>query len=160
MRVAAARRRIEFQIVRAAMLLATTLFLVSCATRASGPGAAAPATAGQVKITQVKVGDAIPIEGALSYIRIEREAGGALTERQLPTSDHLTLSVPSGTYRLMSWQRFCDGNCGYLDPPSNRCALPFTLRAGEEIEVEIRVNFASGCVIVLHHSKPTGNAAQ
>jgi hypothetical protein len=133
------------------MLVAMTLFLASCAARANGPAATAPANAGQLKIAQVTVGDAIPVEGALSYIRIERETGAALT-RQLPGSHQLTLRVPPGAYRLMSWQRTCDGNCGYLDPPSNRCVRPFTLRPGEKLDVAIRVNFASGCVIVLHRS--------
>jgi hypothetical protein len=159
MRVAAGRRRLELRRpVRAAMLVATALFLPSCATGASGPGETAPANAGQLKITQLRVGDAIPIEGAYSYIRIERATGAALTERRLAFSNRLMLRVPPGAYRLMSWQRTCDGNCGYLDPPSNRCAVPFKLRPGEEVEVEIRVNFDSGCVIVLHHANPTGNA--
>jgi hypothetical protein len=120
--------------------------------RANGPAATAPVNAGQLKITQVTDGDAIPVEGALSYIRIERETGAALTERQLPGSHQLWLRVPPGAYRLVSWQRTCDGDCGYLDPPSNRCARPFPLRPGEELDVAIRVNFTSGCVIVLHRS--------
>jgi hypothetical protein len=59
--------------------------------------------------------------------------------------------MPPGAYRLVSWQRICDGNCGNLDPPSQQCARPFTLRPGEQLTAAIRVNFASGCVIVLRH---------
>jgi len=72
-----------------------------------------------------------------------------VTERQLPRSGKLTLRVPPGAYRLLSWQRICDANCGNLDPPSQECARPFTLGPGERLTADIRVNFASGCVIAL-----------
>ena len=134
----------------AAMLAAMTLLAVACASRADGPAETAPAKAGLLKITQVTVGDAIPIEGALSYIRIK--STGATVTRQLPASHQVTLRMAPGAYQLMSWQRTCDRNCGYLDPPSNRCARSFTLRSQEHLGVAIRVNFDSECVIVLHRS--------
>jgi len=58
--------------------------------------------------------------------------------------------VPPGGYRLVSWQRICDANCGNLDLPSDQCARSFTLRQGEQLHVAIRVSSASGCVIVPH----------
>jgi hypothetical protein len=97
------------------------------------------------------IGSAVPIEGALSYLRVERAGGVTLAERQLPGSHKLTLAVQPGAYRLVSWQRICDANCGNLDPPSNQCARSFTLRPGERLQAAIRVNFVSGCVIALHH---------
>jgi hypothetical protein len=135
---------------RAAMLASMTLVLASCAAQATPrPAAIAPAQPGQLRILQVTVGNAVPIEGALSYIRVERATGATVTERELPGSGQLTLRVPPGAYRLVSWQRICDGNCGNLDPPSQQCARPFTLGPGEQLTAAIRVNFASGCVIVL-----------
>ena len=135
---------------RAAMLASMTLVLASCAAQAAPrPAATAPAQAGQLRILQVTVGNAVPTEGAISYIRVERATGATVTERQLPGSGQLTLRVPPGGYRLVSWQRFCDGNCGNLDPPSQQCARPFTVRPGDQLTAAIRVNFASGCVIVL-----------
>jgi hypothetical protein len=137
---------------RAAMLALMTLVLASCAAQATPrPAATASAHAGQLNILQVAVGNAVPTEGALSYIRVERATGATVTKRQLPGSGQLTLRVPSGAYRLVSWQRICDGNCGNLDPPSQQCARPFTLRPGEQLTAAIRVNFASGSVIVLRH---------
>jgi hypothetical protein len=136
---------------RAAMLASMTLVLASCAAQAAAPGpaATAPAQAGQLRIIQAWVGTAVPIEGALSYIRLERATGATVTERQLPGSGQLTLRARPGAYRLVSWQRTCDGNCGNLDPPSQQCARHVTLRPGEQLTAAIRVNFASGCVIVL-----------
>jgi hypothetical protein len=136
---------------RAATLASMTLVLASCAAQANpGPASTAVAHAGQLRIFQVTAGNAVPIEGALSYIRLERATGATVTERQLPGSDKLTLWVRPGAYRLVSWQRTCDANCGNLDPPTQYCARPFTLRPGDQLTATIRVNFASGCVIVLH----------
>ena len=134
------------------MLASMTLVLASCTAQVTPrPTATAPAHAGQVRILQAAVGNAVPTEGALSYIRVERATGATVTKRQLPGSGQLTLRVPPGAYRLVSWQRICDGNCGNLDPPSLQCARPFTLRPEEQLTAAIRVNFASGCVIVLRH---------
>jgi hypothetical protein len=127
-----------------------TLVLASYAAQATpGPAATAPAQAGQLRIIQARVGTAVPIEGALSYIRLKRATGATVTERQLPGRGKLTLQVSPGAYRLVSWQRICDANCGTLDPPSQHCARPFTLRPGDQLTAAIRVNFASACVIVL-----------
>jgi len=135
---------------RAAALASMTLVLASCAAQATqGPAATAPAQPGQLRIIQVRVGAAVPTEGALSYIRLERATGATVTKRQLPGSGKLTLQAQPGAYRLLSWQRICDANCGTLDPPSQHCARPFTLRPGDQPTAAIRVNFASGCVIVL-----------
>lgn len=140
---------------RAAMLVLAALLLGSCAAQASpGPAATAGAAAGsgELRITQVRVGNAMPIEGAFGYIRLERAGGATAAERRLPDSGKLTLTVPPGTYRLLSWQRTCDANCGHLDPPSDQCALPFTLRKGEQLQAVIKVDFAAcRCLIVLRH---------
>ena len=146
----ACRRRTRRCRGRAATLASMTLVLTSCAAQAApGPAATAPAQAGQLRIIQAWAGTAVPTEGALSYIRLDRATAATVTQRQLPGSGKLTLRVPPGAYRLVSWQRICDGNCGNLDPPSQHCARPFTLRPGDQLTAAIRVNFASGCVIVL-----------
>src|SRR5690348_4494390 len=135
---------------RAAMLMLVPLLLGSCAAQAS-PAPAATAGAAQLRITQVKVGLAMPIEGAITFIRIERASGGTVTERRLPFSGKLTLALRPGAYRLVTWQRTCDANCGHLDPASSQCARPFTLRQGEPLHATIRTDFVSRCAIVLQH---------
>jgi hypothetical protein len=140
---------------RAAILVLVPLLLGACAAQASpGPAATAGAVsgAGELRITQVRVGNAVPIEGAFGYIRLERAGGGTVAERRLPDSGKLTLAVPPGAYRLLSWQRTCDANCGNLDPPSVHCASPFTLQKGEQLQAVIKVDFAAcQCLIVLRH---------
>jgi hypothetical protein len=136
---------------RAVVLMIMTLGLASCAGHPDpGPTAAGPPKdAGQLKISQVTVGHVFPTEGARSYIRIESLAGAAPVTRQLPGSQKLVLPLKPGAYRLVSWQRTCDGNCGHLDPPSDQCARRFTVRPHQKVGVTIRVNFASGCVIAM-----------
>jgi len=123
------------------------LLLGSCAAQAS-PGPAATAGTGQLRITQVRVGSGMPTEGALSYVRLER-AGGVTVTRRLPDNGKLTLTMRPGAYRLLSWQRICDANCGHLDPPSSQCARPVTVREGEQLHAVIEVDFVSRCQIVL-----------
>ena len=35
------------------------------------------------------------------------------------------VALAPGRYRLQSWQRDCDGNCGRLGPPTDRCSRWF-----------------------------------
>jgi hypothetical protein len=141
-----------------ALLTLTGSLLAACGGQAR-PAATPQATAAgnpgpaHLQITQLTVGTAFPVEGALSYIRVERADGAVVAVRQL-TGKKLVIKVDSGVYRLASWQRSCDGNCGNLDPPSSRCERTFSVRQDELLQTTIRVNFtspATRCLIVLHH---------
>jgi hypothetical protein len=135
------------------MLTSAALAAGSFTAQASAAPAAHPAgsarPAGHLAIRKVRVGDTIPIEGAITFIRVKRPSGRVVLTRRLPASDRLTLPLRPGRYRLVSWQRLCDANCGTLDPPSNRCARSLTIRAGQRLRATIRVNYAVGCVIRL-----------
>jgi len=137
----------------AVLLTVAALAAGSCTAQASVRPAAHPAgparPAGHLAIKMVRVGDAIPIEGAITFIRVKRPSCRVVLTRRLPSSGRLTLPFPAGRYRLVSWQRLCDGNCGTLDPPSDRCARSLTIRSGERLKATIRVNYAVGCVIRL-----------
>lgn len=121
--------------------------------RAPEPTAAAGRGPAHLRITQVTVGRAFPIEGTLSYIRVER-ANGPVQVHRAPRlwGKKFVIKLDPGVYRLASWQRVCDGNCGFLDAPSNRCERALSVRGGELLQATVRVNFASvqtPCVIVL-----------
>jgi len=136
-------------IVTAAALAAGS-FTAQASLRPAAHPAGSARPAGHLAIRKVRVGDAIPIEGAITFIRVKRPSGRVVLTRRLPASDRLTLPLRPGRYRLVSWQRLCDGNCGTLDPPSHRCARSLTIRAGERLRATIRVNYAAaGCVIRL-----------
>ena len=141
------RRWLPVLIVTAAVLAAG-----SAVAQASTPSAvhqSAPRPSGHLAVKKIMVGNTIPIEGAVTFIRVKRPSGRIVLTRRLPASDRLTLPLRPGPYRLVTWQRLCDANCGTLDPPSHRCARPLTIRAGERLHATIRVNNAVGCVIRL-----------
>jgi hypothetical protein len=137
--------------ITAAALAAGSLTVQASARPAvrSAAHSAAARPAGHLAIRKIRVGDAIPIEGAITFIRVKRPSGRIVLTRRLPASDRRTLPLPAGRYRLVSWQRLCDANCGTLDPPSDRCARSLTITAGERLRATIRVNYAVGCVIRL-----------
>jgi len=140
-------------VMMTAAALATGSFTAQASARPSVRSAAQLASAhpaGHLAIRKIRVGDAIPIEGAITFIRVKRPSGRGVLTRRLPASDRLTLPLRPGRYRLVSWQRLCDGNCGTLDPPSDRCARSLAIAPGERLRATIRVNYAvAGCVIRL-----------
>ena len=83
-------------------------------------------------------------EGARSYIRIETVAEEQLVERELePTAAgaEATIKLDPGDYRLVSWQRPCDGSCDSLDEPTERAIVD----ALDELQA-----FGTTIVIVAH----------
>lgn len=154
MRTMASRRLAALRRYGVTVAAALAALLTSCSGQASPiatiqPTAVAAPDAVQLWITQVAAGRAVPVEGSISYLRIEHASGAAVVDGQLPASKKVALKLQPGQYRLESWQRLCDPNCGHLDPPSDRCARDFSMRHGEPLDATIRVNFTSGCVITL-----------
>ena len=148
------RRWLPVVMVTAAALAAGSFTAQASTGQAStaqaSTGQASERPAGHLVIKNIRVGDGIPIEGAITFVRVKRPSGRVVLTRRLPASDRLTLPLRPGRYRLVSWQRLCDGNCGTLDPPSHRCARSLTIRPAERLRATIRVNYAvAGCVIRL-----------
>lgn len=85
------------------------------------------------------------IEGAIYYLRAERQ-GRALTRKLGATT---TVRLAPGWYRLRSWARPCDGNCGYLDPPTDRCSAGVRVRAGRTTRIRITARAGTPCKIAL-----------
>ena len=83
------------------------------------PPRAAPArsTTGRARLSRGS------IEGTFSYVR---GAGRERRRRGAPPrggrASGWSGKLPPGLYRVISNQRPCDGNCGFLDPPADRCA--------------------------------------
>jgi hypothetical protein len=50
----------------------------------------------------------------------------------------------------VSFQRPCDGNCGYLDPPADQCDVPFDVAAKRVITAPVRLTPGEGCTIELN----------
>jgi hypothetical protein len=101
-------------------------------------------------VRQTFVGGALYVEGAYSYARVEAASGGQADEQRL-SGDGLeqstTFRLAGGAYRLFSWQRPCDGNCSYLDPPTDRCDAPFSVEPGTALTAIVTVSPGRGCSI-------------
>jgi hypothetical protein len=89
-------------------------------------------------------------EGARSYVRIETPDEEEVLEVELqptPAGHETTIRLDPGEYRLVSWQRPCEGSCDSLDPPTDRCADEFAIAPGTSVEASIQVRAAEGCTI-------------
>jgi hypothetical protein len=89
----------------------------------------------------------VPIEGEYSYARIEAPGGSEITDVRLPRDGRGTIHLSPGSYRLISYQRICNGNCSNLEPPSEQCSNPFTISGDRPLVARIHVTFGSGCTI-------------
>jgi hypothetical protein len=93
------------------------------------------------------------IEGAVSHLRLVRADTGELIEdgpvADGPSAPTYMRELPAARYRLVSYQRPCDGNCGMLDPPTDRCATKIDVAAGETLHVTIGLPRTGGCEIEL-----------
>src|SRR5262245_28542561 len=90
------------------------------------------------------------IEGSLSFLGVDLASAG-----DPPEAKQVTAAGPGAVifdellvpdeYRLVSYQRPCDANCGYLDPPTDRCTLTLDLQPGETRDITIVVRPGSRC---------------
>lgn len=132
--------------MRSLLVLALSVALAS-----SGCGEAetqqAPPTSATLSVQQVlDTSGALYIEGSLGYLRLVDAGGSTVFEKRLdPEKLAVSREVPAGEYVLQSWQRPCDGNCGYLDPPTDRCDATLTLAPDSDVHVMITLRPANGC---------------
>jgi hypothetical protein len=94
-------------------------------------------------------------EGTVAFLRIERVRSrtlvidGPVTGRGVirGRSALFDRNLAPGAYHLVSYQRPCDGNCGYLDPPTARCEVSLELDAGATRTVTVTLNDRGGCTV-------------
>jgi len=100
--------------------------------------------------TVISTNQAVYTEGAVAFVAVDDLHGHTLAARRI--DKRLALALHSGRFRLRSWVRPCDGNCGYLDPPTDRCSHPFGLRRGDRLLATIRMQAGDPCRISLHRT--------
>ena len=127
---------------------------IALAAGCGGTQAELPAAhPGELHVRQEHAGGGFYVEGSYSYVRLERPAGSQVETRlSLDRVPHATLSLEPGSYRLVSFQRPCDGNCRRLDTPTDRCSVPIEVGEGAELHEVIELTPGSGCTI---HEEPT-----
>jgi D-alanyl-D-alanine dipeptidase len=88
------------------------------------------------------------VEGSVSYVRVRSSTGRVVVARRVRKARfRMKRRLASGRYRVVSYQRPCDGNCGLLDPPTDRCARRVRIRSAGLTEVSVRVRPGRGCTM-------------
>lgn len=101
-------------------------------------------------------------EGAMSYATLE----GPSPQRAMALEDGVDrdfdinapfvigvrqVTVAPGHYELKVWQRPCDGNCGYLDPPVGTASEEFDVTGGEHLPILITFRLMDRATIQVGH---------
>jgi len=94
-------------------------------------------------------------EGAITYFRVRPSGDSKWIEKSLKNQSE-SFSLAAGEYEIESYVRPCDGNCGLLDPPTDRCQTTFRLKAGETLYA-VRMQSNEGkCTLAVSHDSPDG----
>jgi hypothetical protein len=99
--------------------------------------------------------DGIYTEGYVSFLHVRDEATGEIVIRKRFNTGkvHLRTELPPGApYRVTRFIRPCDGNCGYLDPPTERCRQSLVLQPGSSVLATVRTRVGDPCEIRLRYS--------
>ena len=116
------------------MTRAVALALAAVALGGFG-GMASQAT---LRVTLVDRMQARPVEGYVWFVGLDGKA------RAVANRTATTLRASAGRHLLTSYIRTCDGNCGYLDPPTHRCTA--RIRVPARATVRLR---DTGCRITV-----------
>jgi hypothetical protein len=153
--------------VARAFLAILVLVLSACRAVGGGPTPTATATASPtpapavIELRAVQDGCCF-IEGAMSYATLE----GPSPHKEMALEDGVDrdfdinkpfvigmhrLPVAPGHYVLKVWQRPCDGNCGYLDPPVGMASKEFDVIGGEHLSILITFRLMDPAAIQVGH---------
>jgi hypothetical protein len=86
------------------------------------------------------------IEGYVPFVSVA-ENGQEVFSARMETDQTLTHELPAGSYELTFTVHPCDGNCGYLDPPTETCSQSFTVEAGQTVRAHAVERPSQGCSI-------------
>jgi hypothetical protein len=133
------------------------ILAAACASALAGLGlGGSGASRGSIHVTlRLVPGAPVYIEGAIWHIRVRRFRGGEQVFEQRLLRPGATFSLPPGRYLLLSSQFPCDGNCGYLDPETDRCSLPFVIAGGRRIAAVVHLRAGAGCSISVDNTPAT-----
>ena len=111
--------------------------------------ASADAAAGTLDLRQsLDRSRGLYVEGSISYVRVRGIRGKlVVAKRSGRPRFRMQRRLSPGRYRVISYQRPCDGNCGTLDPPTDRCAREIRILSGGLTEVAVRVRPGRRCTM-------------
>jgi hypothetical protein len=111
---------------------------------AAGCGGGKHSGSGELRIREIHVAGApSAIEGEYTYAKVDGEA------HRLSGFGEARFHLAPGDHTLEVWHRTCDGNCGHLDAPGDRCKTSVSTEAGEAALATIHNSPGSPCRIVV-----------
>jgi hypothetical protein len=127
--------------------------LTGCASAAPADPGPAPAIRGaELVVREARASQPLYIEGSFGYLRVVRVDSGIVVRKgRARTADPghtrtlFRRFLPPASYRITAYQRPCDGNCGYLDEPAERCDVTVEIRDGRPRSVTLEVTPGAGC---------------
>jgi hypothetical protein len=119
------------------------------------PASSEPAPDGKLVVREHQLpSDGIYIEGYVSFLHVRDGATGEIVVRKrFDVSDprvHLRADLPTGSYRVTRFIRPCDGNCGYLDAPTERCRHDLAVLPEQPTHAVVRSRVGHPCEIRIH----------
>src|SRR5581483_10706983 len=87
-------------------------------------------------------------DGFRSYVAVSAAAGGRTTVT-VPAANGPAFAkrLAPGRYTITRWARPCDGNCGSLDPPTDRCRRTIAVGRERPTSYNVLVRPGRGCRI-------------
>jgi zinc D-Ala-D-Ala dipeptidase len=109
--------------------------------------AAADAAPGTLDVRQsIDRSRGLYVEGSISYVRVRGVRGKLVVAKRVNRPRfRMQRRLAPGRYKVITYQRPCDGNCGTLDPPTDRCARHVHVFSGGLTEVAVRVRPGRRC---------------
>jgi hypothetical protein len=128
------------------------LVVAACGQRAATTSEKSPGTEppGKLRVTQHQT-ECCYTEGQISFLIVRDSSGKEVAAREFqainPIFPALQVDLPAGRYQVESYQRPCEGNCGSLDPPADRCEAEVNLRAGQSVFLTAEFAPGRGCAL-------------
>ena len=105
-------------------------------------------------IRETRAAQPLYVEGSIGYLRVTALDTGVVlrkgrVENAAPGTTRRLFKrfVKPGRYRILTYQRPCDGNCGYLDGPTERCTATVEVRDNQPRRVTLDITPGAGCRI-------------
>jgi hypothetical protein len=109
---------------------------------------AEPGGSASLRVKHAVKGPPYFVEGSIWHVRVVDSNGAAVLDKKL-SNDSVSVSLGAGTYKLESEELPCDGNCSYLDPPTDGCSQELTVAAGQELAATVTLKPSRGCSIAV-----------
>jgi hypothetical protein len=131
--------------------LAAIAVLVGCAGTAAAPGPPPAIHGARLVVREARAAHPVYREGSIGYLRIVAEHGTVVRKGRVRTAAPGTTRrlfrrfLRPGAYTVIAYQRPCDGNCGHLDPPSERCRTVVEIGDAQPARITLEVTPGAGC---------------